>query len=108
LAGESAEAIGRTINLAQGAEVTINELAAKLLAAVGRPDGPVLHVEARPGDVHRLLGDPGLARRLLHWWPTADLEAGLGRLVEWHAQVRTDWAAALQESPDRNWEVDLQ
>ena len=105
LAGKSSTATGRTLNLAQGSEVSINELAATVLAVLNRQDLPVQHVAARPGDVHRLLGDGSSAREILGWTPKVDLWNGLQRLIEWHADVGTDWGDALKEDLECNWEA---
>ena len=53
LAGTHENAVGRTINLGYGSEVTVNELATLVARAVGRPDATIVHDAGRPGDVLR-------------------------------------------------------
>lgn len=102
-AGVSRDAIGETINLGSGKEITVRGLADLVTAAVGRPDlQPEYHPE-RPGDVRRLLGDSTRARDLLGWQPQVSLGNGLRRLLDWHSATGTDWSAALNEDISYNW-----
>jgi len=102
-AGVSQDAVGETINLGSGKEITVRALADLVTAAVGRPDlQPEYHPE-RPGDVRRLLGDSARAGDLLGWRPQVSLKEGLVRLLDWHESVRTDWATALNEDISYNW-----
>ena len=77
-------ALGRSVNVASGSERTVNELVAAILDALGEPDWPVVHVDPRPGDVRRLLGDITLARDLVGYRPEVTLEAGLLETVNWY------------------------
>jgi UDP-glucose 4-epimerase len=77
-------ALGRSVNIASGSERTVNELVAAILDALGEPDWPVVHVDPRPGDVRRLLGDITLARDLVGYRPEVTLEAGLLETVDWY------------------------
>ena len=103
LAGATDAALGTTLNVSTGVEVTISDLAGLVLEIVGRSDLSPAHDAPRPGDVHRLIGDSAAIRRTLAWEPTTDLRGGLVKLVEWHARNGTDWASALIEEIERNW-----
>jgi UDP-glucose 4-epimerase len=105
-AATSPDAVGETINLGSGREITVNELAALVTAAAGRPDLTPEHHPDRPGDVRRLLGDSAKARKLLDWEPQVSLRDGLVRLVEWHDAQGTDWVAALAEDVSYNWKAE--
>lgn len=76
-------AVGRTLNLASGAETSIAQLA-RLIA--GDPHRvrhvPHPHPEA---EVARYIGDAALARSLLGWAPRVDLSEGLARTRAWFA-----------------------
>jgi UDP-glucose 4-epimerase len=102
-AGERPGVVGRTINLASGAEVRIDELARLILDLVGKPELGVTLSPPRPGDVLRLLGDNSRARNLLEWQPRTTLEDGLRKLLHWHDEVGTDWVKALALADERNW-----
>ena len=102
-AGQNADAVGETINLGSGREITVLALADVVTAAVGRPDlKPELH-PARPGDVLRLMADSRKAADRLGWQPEVSLADGIDRLLAWHESRGVDWAAALDEDISYNW-----
>ena len=103
-AGTSEAAVGETVNLGSGREITVTALAGLVTAAAGRPDLVAEYHPDRPGDVRRLLGDAGKARELLKWEPVVPLREGLGRLLAWHDEQGTDWASALDENVNYNWQ----
>jgi NAD dependent epimerase/dehydratase len=87
-AAESDRAIGQVVNLGTGTEVSIGDLAERIMAKVGR----TVPVEAederiRPtgSEVDRLCSDNARARALLEWQPRVSLDEGLGRTIEWLA-----------------------
>jgi NAD dependent epimerase/dehydratase len=85
-AAESDAAIGRTVQLGTGRDVSIQELADLAMRVLGlqaaiesvgertRPEG---------SEVRRLLSSPDLARELLGWQPTVALEDGIARTADW-------------------------
>lgn len=77
---------GRVVNVAGGREVSVNELVRTLLELLGA-DVPVLHVEARPGDVRRHWASIDLARELIGYEPQTALGDGLAETVEWYASA---------------------
>jgi len=105
LAGFSAEAIGETINIGQGAEITINELAATVSASLGL-DVEVVHDEPRPGDVLRLYCAPERARQLLGFGAEVSLRDGLHRLASWYAESGLSTEELLAAEQVHNWRTD--
>lgn len=90
-AATSDAAVGRTVNLGTGREISIGDLA----ATIGRLLGRDIAIEAegkrvRPegSEVDRLLADNTLARELLSWTPEVTLERGLELTIEWIALNR--------------------
>jgi dTDP-glucose 4,6-dehydratase len=86
LAASSAAAIGQTVNLGSGREISIGDLAQVIGKMLGKP----IHIESddqrlRPqgSEVERLLADPTLAKSLLGWQPRVSLEEGLVRTIAW-------------------------
>lgn len=73
----------RIINVATGQEVSINRLVAMLLDALGS-DVPVVHTDARPGDVRRHRASIQLAHELFGYAPQVSLEDGLAETVAWY------------------------
>ncbi len=69
------------INVGSGQEISINELAGRVVRVTGKRAN-VLHNLAQPGGVSRLVADVHLARRLLGWAPNTDLDRGLRLTLE--------------------------
>lgn len=76
---------GRIINLGSGRPHSINELAAKVLAAHGIPEGEydVRYAPTRPGEQRRVQADISLARELFGWQPKTSFEEGLLETMQW-------------------------
>lgn len=85
-AAEAPDAIGCTINLGTGRDVSVGELVQLIFKIVGRSVGIVEDTERiRPKDseVDRLCSNPTLAKQLLGWSAQVSLEEGLLRTVQW-------------------------
>ena len=86
LAGASENAVGRTINVGSGREISIRDLVSKIAELVGREIQIVAEDERkRPetSEVDRLLADNTLAREVLGWKPSVSLEEGLEETIDW-------------------------
>ena len=84
LALEHPAAAGHTFNLGSGRDVSINEVAAEIARAMGRPDlQPVLSGKARSGDIRHCFADIGLARGVLGYEPRRSFDDSLDELVAW-------------------------
>jgi dTDP-glucose 4,6-dehydratase len=86
LAAATTEAIGKTVNLGNGQEIAIGELAQLIARLTER--SIAIHDEERrirpqASEVERLLSDNKLARSLLGWEPVVSLEEGLKRTIDW-------------------------
>ena len=74
------------INLGTGAEISIGDLAERIVEVVGRDVTIALDEDRlRPPDseVERLVADTSKAQRLLGWEPAVDLDEGLRRTIDW-------------------------
>ena len=85
-AAASPAAVGRTINLGNGREIAVGQLANRIAGQLHR----TVRIECteerqRPegSEVDRLLADNALARDLLGWAPRVGLDEGLRRTIEW-------------------------
>ena len=103
LAGEHSLAIGETINVGSGSEVTINELANLVAIEVGRSDALIEHDRPRPGDVNRLIADVARARALLGYEPQVSLAEGLQRLLRWYRDQPRTPEELLEQEILHNW-----
>ncbi|HEY3356646.1 MAG TPA: GDP-mannose 4,6-dehydratase, partial [Polyangia bacterium] len=83
-AAAPARALGQTVNLGTGREISVGDLARKIIAACG-VDVPIEHDPARTrpaaSEVERLCAANARARDLLGWSPTVTLEDGLAAVV---------------------------
>jgi UDP-glucose 4-epimerase len=84
LAAAAPDVSGETFNLGSGEEVSVNDIVRLLLLALDRPDHPVSHGPARPGDVRRLLANTRRARERFGYTPSTPLAVGLERTVDWY------------------------
>ena len=69
------------INVGSGQEVSINDLAMQV-SRVTAKQVTVLHNLEQPGGVSRLVADVSLARQLLGWTPSTELDEGLRLTLE--------------------------
>jgi UDP-glucose 4-epimerase len=105
LAGLEERAVGETINLGQGREITVNELAREVASVVGRPDAQVIHDAPRPGDVLRLCADASKAKALLGFAPRIGLREGIEKLKAWYQESGKSPQELLEQEVVRNWET---
>lgn len=104
LAGLADEAVGETINLGQGSEISINALAEEIARLLGRDQAEVIHEAERPGDVWRLFADSSKAGSLLGFRPTVSLGEGLARLLAWYRSGDRPAEELLEQEVVCNWE----
>jgi UDP-glucose 4-epimerase len=96
-------AVGQTLNVAFGAEVTLAEVCELVLDAVGRPDLAPRHVEGRPGDVRRHLASVEKAEHVLGFRARTGIQEGVRRYVAWLMSSGIDPSAWAEREPIRNW-----
>jgi dTDP-glucose 4,6-dehydratase len=85
-AGEVPDVEGQVFNLGTGQEISIGELARKIVQMVDRPVETALDPERlRPeaSEVMRLLSDPSLAGQRLDWRAEVPLDEGLALTIAW-------------------------
>lgn len=85
-AASSDAALGRTVNVGSGREISVGDLAALIAKMIGKPisiqcDDQRLRKEG--SEVDRLLCCNKLAHSLLGWKPEVGLEEGLERTIAW-------------------------
>jgi dTDP-L-rhamnose 4-epimerase len=84
LALTSTKAAGAAINIGSGQSVSVNEIYERLAHVLGRSDIPAeVNGKCRVGDIRHCFADVELARQLLDFEASVDLDAGLAELAEW-------------------------
>jgi NAD dependent epimerase/dehydratase len=84
--GEAEDVEGEVINLGTGTEISIGEVAERVLGQLGQKLPVTLDEQrVRPPDseVERLVASTAKAERLLGWEPAVDFDEGLRRTIEW-------------------------
>jgi NAD dependent epimerase/dehydratase len=79
-------AIGLTINLGSGREISIGDLAQLIARLIGQPitiESDTERMRPDGSEVERLLADSRLAHSVLGWTPAVTLEDGLQRTIDW-------------------------
>lgn len=82
----SENAIGKTINLGSGREISIGDLAkliGKLMGKEIRIISDDLRMRPKDSEVNRLLADATLAKEILGWKSEISLEEGLEKTISW-------------------------
>jgi dTDP-glucose 4,6-dehydratase len=85
-AGESARAVGRTVNLGTGMEIAVGALVTKIATLLGRAvtvEQESARVRPAGSEVERLCADTGVAREVLDWRAAHTLDDGLRPTLEW-------------------------
>ena len=83
---ESAKSVGEVINIGSNFEISIGELAKRIISLIGKNAEIVsdpFRVRPQDSEVERLWCDNTKAKKLLEWTPTISLEEGLKKTIEW-------------------------
>jgi len=104
LAGDCDEAVGDTLNIGSGKEISISDLAQVVGEVVGAGDVEVVHQPPRPGDTLRLYADSSKAERVLGFRPSVALKEGVARLVSWYRSQKLSPEELLEQEQVRSWE----
>jgi nucleoside-diphosphate-sugar epimerase len=84
---------GEIINLGNGEEISMRDLATMILRIMGDPiEAEFGALDDRPGEIWRMYSDSTKARQRLGWEPSHSLEDGLQKTVAWyeHELARSD------------------
>jgi nucleoside-diphosphate-sugar epimerase len=85
--GRHEKAVGRAVNFGTGKDVSIKKTA-ESIKRISQSRSPIVHIAHRVSEVHRLVCDNRLAKRLFGWKPRVTLEAGLKANIAW---ARANW-----------------
>ncbi len=85
----SSKAVGKTLNLGTGREISIGDLVAKIAQMLGKKisvKSESARLRPKKSEVERLLADNKLGFAVLGWKPRVSLEDGLKQTIEWIQQ----------------------
>jgi UDP-glucose 4-epimerase len=103
LGGYKDSAIGKTINIGFGKEVSINDLAIFIKNTVDNTKSKVILSEPRPGDVQRLVSNNKLASEILGYESEVSLQEGLELLKNWYGSDVEKIKNLLKDEVEKNW-----
>lgn len=104
MAAECDEAVGDSINLARGQDVSVATICELILRKLDRLDlEPVYLEEGRPADIDRMQADVSKAQKLLGFSAGIGIEEGLDRYIEWVQLQDIDLESWCSQERTRNW-----
>jgi len=86
LMGSHKKAIGQSVNFGSGIDISINELAEKIIKYTNS-NSKLLHTEERQGQVMRLCCDNTKAKKMFEWEPKIPIDEGLKKNIGWFKEV---------------------
>jgi dTDP-glucose 4,6-dehydratase len=94
--------VGEVLNVATGVDISVAEIADRVLEAVGKPQSLKAFVTERPGQVDRHIGSTDKLERLTGWRARMSFDEGLGRTIDWYRENAAWWRAIIEaETPQR-------
>jgi dTDP-glucose 4,6-dehydratase len=82
---------GEVFNIGTGTELSILQMADRILEALGKPKSLVTKVTDRPGHVRRHAVNTAKIKSRLGWKPEVDFKQGLQDTIEWFRDNRWWW-----------------
>lgn len=82
---------GEVLNIGSGIELSILQVADRILAALGKPHNLLQRVKDRPGHVRRHAVKTDKIESVLGWKAEVDFEEGLKKTVDWYIKNRWWW-----------------
>jgi dTDP-glucose 4,6-dehydratase len=86
---------GEVVNVATGVDISIEDIAALVLDALGKPRDLQTHVPERLGQVDRHIGSTDKLERLTGWRARTSFAEGLERTIRWYRENEAWWRACL-------------
>ena len=84
---------GEVLNVATGVDISVSEIANRVLDALGKPRDLTTHVPERLGQVDRHIGSTEKMERLTGWRARTSFERGLEQTVAWYRENEGWWKA---------------
>lgn len=82
---------GESVNLGTGVDVSVIDIAKKILDMLGKPHSLIENVTDRPGHVEKLISSTDKAKVLLGWEAETKFEEGIEKTVNWYLENQKWW-----------------
>ena len=82
---------GEVLNVATGVDISVAEIADRVLDLLGKPTALKTYVDERLGQVDRHVGSTEKIAELTGWRARTSFEAGLERTVAWYRDNEAWW-----------------
>ncbi len=82
---------GEVLNVATGVDISVAEIADRVLDLLCKPVSLKAHVDERPGQVDRHIGSTDRIERLTGWRARTSFDEGLARTVAWYRENEAWW-----------------
>ena len=89
---------GEVLNVATGIDISVSEIADRVLDLLGAPRSLKVHLPERPGQVHRHIGSTEKTKTLVGWSARTSFDEGLAKTVEWYRENEAWWRRAERET----------
>ena len=102
MASVEKKAVGETINIGSGGDITIKDLAYLIAELLNKKDKIKIKLDEsrlRPYDVTRLFCDPSKAKRILGWEPSIPIREGLKTTLDWVKNNPIEYKGPYREQP---------
>jgi dTDP-glucose 4,6-dehydratase len=87
---------GEVLNVATGVDISVAEIADRVLDVLGKPASLKSFVTERPGQVDRHIGATEKMERLTGWRARVTFDDGLARTIGWYRENEAWWRGILQ------------
>ena len=101
---ESDVMIGETLNIGSNFEISIKDLARRIVDKVSGPEAEVHFTPERPGDVLRLVADSQKFTDLCAWKPQVSFDEGLAKTIDFFRNHPLGIKGLMESESGRNWE----
>lgn len=86
---------GQVINIGSSRDLSIVEIATKILDRMNKPANLINYIGNRPGQVVRHTASAKKAEELLGWKADTDFDFGLDKTIEWYEKNKSWWERQL-------------
>ena len=101
---ECDEIIGQTLNIGSNFEISIKDLAQKLIRLIGESKSSIKFTPSRPGDVLRLYADCRRFEDITNWHSSIEFDDGLRETIDYFRNHSSGLERLLESESGRNWE----